>query len=369
MTHELLQSTKDFEAAARERLPEATWGYYSSGADDERTLAENRAAWSRIRILPNVLVDVTRRSTASTALGQEIAAPLAIAPMAFHRLACEDGELATVRAAGACGVPMVLSTMSNVAVEDVVAAATAPVWFQLYVSKDRAASDDVVARAEAGGCSALVVTVDVPVLGRRRADERVGFHLPDHLELPNLHGLQVGVTTPPPKGHSAIADFTKRTLDPSLSFADIERFASRTRLPVVVKGVLRADDARKAFDHGARAVVVSNHGARQLDTVPATAEVVGEIASAVGNQGEVWVDGGIRAGTDMFKALALGARAVLVGRPVLWGLAVDGQSGAERVLSLLLDEFDRTLALAGCPTVAEIRPDHVRCPRLPAGGN
>lgn len=355
-----LQALSDFEAAACAALPAQTWGYYRSGADEESTLAENPDAWQRLRILPKVLVDVAQRSSATTVLGQPWSAPLAIAPTAFHGLAHPEKELATVRAAGAMGLPMILSTMSNTAVEEVVAAASAPVWFQLYVSRDRAASDDMVARVEAAGCQALVVTTDVPVLGRRRADEHVGFHLPDHLELPNMHGQTAMLKADPPRGHSAVADFTRRTLDPSLTFADIARFASRTRLPVVVKGVMRIDDARRALDHGAQAIVVSNHGGRQLDTVPATAEVVGEIAAAVGDRCEVLVDGGIRRGTDVFKALALGARAVLVGRPVLWGLAVDGEAGARRVLEILCDEFDRTLALTGCASVEDIRRDQVR---------
>jgi 4-hydroxymandelate oxidase len=345
---------EQYQQAAAGRLPPEAFGYYRSGADSELTLAENEAAWRRLSILPSILVDVSARSTATTVLGEPWEFPVAVAPMALQGMAHPEGELATARAAGASGTVMILSTMSNRPVEEVVAASAGPVWFQLYVSRDRSETDDLVARVEDAGCSALVVTADVPVLGRREADVHLGFRLPDELELPNIAGRGQALHESPPRGHSALADFADRTLDPALSFRDIERFAARTRLPVLLKGVMRAGDALRAFEHGARGIIVSNHGGRQLDTVPATARVLPDIVDAVADRGEVLVDGGIRRGTDVFKALALGARAVLLGRPALWGLAVEGEAGVRRVLGLLRDELDRAMALAGCPNVAAI---------------
>lgn len=357
-----LLKLRDFEAAAAERLSAAALGYYRSGADEEITLVENEAAWQRLQIHPRVLVDVSKRDLTTEVLGQKLSFPVVVAPLACQAMAHPEGELATVRAAGAVGTAMVLSTISNTSVEQVAAASSGPVWFQLYVSRERTEAHELVARVEEAGCSALVVTADVPVLGRREADVHSGFRLPDDLELPNLAGGGRSLREAPAKGHSALEEHVSRALDPSLSWKDIEQFASRTRLPVLVKGILRADDARRAFDHGARGIVVSNHGGRQLDTVPATAQVLGEIVEAVADRGEVLVDGGIRKGTDVFKALALGARAVLLGRPVLWGLAVDGEAGVRRVLEMLRDEFDRALTLAGCPSPRACRPDMVRLP-------
>ncbi len=350
----------DFERDAARALEKSALDYYASGAHDELTLRENRAAYERVALAYRVLVDVSKRTPATRVLGQPAAMPVLVAPTAFHGMACPDAELATVRAAGAAGVPMILSTLSNTPMEDVVAASSAPVWFQLYVYRDRGATEALVARAEAAGCSALVLTVDAPLLGTRERDRRNRFRLPAHLAVANL--TAAGRQYFPEADDSGLAAYFAQHLDPSLSFADLEWLRGLTSLPLLVKGIVRGDDALCCVEHGASAVVVSNHGGRQLDTAPATLDVLEEVAEAVGERAEVLVDGGVRRGTDVIKALALGARAVLVGRPILWGLAVDGGRGAEQVLAILREELDLAMALTGCPDVAAITRDLVRRP-------
>jgi len=343
----------DFERAARERMSRMAFDYYAGGAEDELTLADNRAAFERLKLAYRVLVDVSERDLATTVLGQQVSMPVLVAPTAFHKLAHEDGETATARAAGAAGTVFTLSTLSNTAVEEVGAAATGPVWFQLYVYKDRAATEGLVRRAEEAGCSALVLTVDAPLLGRRERDVHNRFHLPEGLKVENML----------PKGYgdveeeaetSGLATYVNSMMDQALTWKDLEWLRSVTELPILVKGVVRPDDALRAVEHGAAGVVVSNHGGRQLDTAPATLEVLPAIVDAVHGRAEVLLDGGVRRGTDVVKALALGARAVMVGRPVLWGLAVDGEAGARRVLELLREELDLAMALCGCPTVKAV---------------
>jgi 4-hydroxymandelate oxidase len=348
----------DLERAALATLPALARDYYASGADDEVTLRENRAAFERLRLHYRVLVDVSRRSPATTALGHAIALPVIVAPTAFQRLAHPDGELATARAAGAAGTIMILSTLSTTRVEEVVATASGPVWFQLYIYKDRAATEALVKRVEAAGCQALVLTVDAPLLGRRERDVRNRFALPPGLAVENMLAEgkgDVGTVI----GDSGLAAYFASLLDPALTWNDVEWLRSITRLPVLVKGIVRGDDARRAVDHGAAGIVVSNHGGRQLDTSPATIDVLPVVADAVGGRAEIFVDGGVRRGTDVVKALALGARAVLVGRPVLWGLAVAGEAGVSAMLAMLQSELDLALALAGTPTVASIGRDLV----------
>jgi 4-hydroxymandelate oxidase len=343
----------DFEQVARERVPPLAWDYYASGANDEITLRENRRGFDRLAMHYKVLVDVAARSPGTRVLGQDVSMPLLIAPTAFHRLAHPDGELATARAAGAAGTIMILSTLSNTRVEDVVAAASGPVWFQLYVYRDRGVTQGLVERVEAAGCRALVLTVDAPLLGRRERDVRNRFHLPDGLSLENM--LPMGLGDLPPGAHdSGLAAYFASLLDPSLTWADVTWLRSITRLPILVKGIVRPDDALRAVDAGAAGVVVSNHGGRQLDTSPATIDVLPAIAEAVGDRAEILLDGGVRRGTDVLKAVALGARAVAIGRPVLWGLAAGGEDGLGRVLALLRAEIDLALALCGCSSIAEV---------------
>jgi 4-hydroxymandelate oxidase len=348
----------ELEELARARLPQLAWDYFAAGADDERCVARNCAAYERIALHYRVLVDVAQRDLATTVLGQRIAMPVAVAPTAFHKLAHRDGELAAVRGAGDAGTLFVLSTLSNTAVEDVVAAATGPVWFQLYVYRDRGATEALVHRVEAAGCRALVLTVDAPLLGRRERDIRNRFALPPHLAIENLHAAGYA-RMPPAAGDSGLAAYVADLLDPSLTWPALAWLRSITSLPVLVKGIVRADDAVRAIEHGAAGVVVSNHGGRQLDASPATIDALPRIVDALAGRGEVLLDGGIRRGTDVVKALALGARCVLVGRPVLWGLAAAGRAGVAAALGALRRELDLAFALCGCPDVASVTRDLV----------
>jgi 4-hydroxymandelate oxidase len=351
----------ELEQLARERLSSMAYDYYASGADDERTLRENVAAWSQYALAHRVLVDVSSRDAATSVLGMDVSMPILVAPTAFHKLACPEGELATARAAARAGTVMILSSLSNTRVEDVCGAADC-VWFQLYVYRDRGATAALVARAEAAGARALVLTVDAPVFGRRERDVRNRFHLPPGLRVENMsasgHG-DIGYR----EGESGLSAYIAEKLDPSLAWKDVAWLRSLTKLPVVLKGLVRPDDARRAVDHGAHGIVVSNHGGRQLDSSPASASVLGAISDAVAGRLDVLVDGGVRRGTDVLKALCLGARAVLVGRPILWGLAVAGEAGALGVLEAMGRELDQAMLLAGCPRVADATRDLLVEPR------
>jgi 4-hydroxymandelate oxidase len=292
-------------------------------------------------------------------LGIPISFPVIIAPTAMHKLAHPDGEIGTVRAAGKAGTIMCASTTATTSLEDIRAAASGPTWFQLYVYKDRGATKSLLAAAKSVGYSAIVVTVDAPFLGQRERDVRNAFSLPPHLQIANA------VAAGRPHMHMPDADDLESGLakhlhdlhDASLTHLDLAWIAEASGLPVLVKGVVRGDDALRAVEYGAAGVVVSNHGGRQLDTAIASARALPEIVDAVGGRGEILVDGGIRRGTDVLKAVALGARAVLIGRPVLWGLANGGESGVSGVLSLLRSEFELAMALAGCRSVREITRD------------
>jgi 4-hydroxymandelate oxidase len=278
--------------------------------------------------------------------------PIVVAPTAFHKLACESGEIATARAAKAAGTLFILSSLSNTPMEQVFGEAGSPRWFQLYVYKDREVTRELVARAEAAGAEAIVLTVDAPGLGTRERDMRNRFTLPEGLAIANLAPLGKGKL--PEVSGSGLAAYVRDNFKSDLSFADLDWLCGCTKLPVVVKGVCRADDARRATEHGAKAVVVSNHGGRQLDTAPATCAVLPHVFAAAGAVCEIYVDGGIRRGSDVLKAIALGARAVLVGRPILWGLAVSGAEGATRVLEILRRELDEGMLLCGCTTLSDI---------------
>ncbi|MEZ4433195.1 MAG: alpha-hydroxy acid oxidase [bacterium] len=346
----------ELEAAALAALPVMARDYYASGARDEITLADNRRAWDRVRLHYRVLVDVSRRDPSTTVLGTPVSMPVLIAPTAFHKLAHPDGELATARAAAAMGTVMACSTLGTVAVGEL-APAGGPLWFQLYVYRDRAITEGLVRRAEAAGCRALVLTVDAAEIGTRERDLRNRFALPPGLSVANLDGTDKAALAA--ADGSGLAAYVRAQLDQSLTWKDLEWLVGLTRLPVLVKGIVRADDARRAIAAGAAGVVVSNHGGRQLDTAPATADVLPRVADAVAGAAEVYVDGGIRRGTDVIKALALGARAVLVGRPILWGLAVGGEAGVRHVLSLLRAELLEAMALCGCADLAACTRDLV----------
>jgi 4-hydroxymandelate oxidase len=342
-----LFSLADYEAAAAERMDPGARAYCDGGAADEITLRDNSAAWRRLAILPRTLVGVGERDAAVTLLGRRRPHPLIIAPMAFHRLAHRDGEIATAQAATRTATIICLSTLGTTAPAALAQAVPdAPRWFQLYVFKDRGVSRELVALAVEHGYEALVVTVDLPVFGIRERELRIGVHAAsaDAVASAAAAGAR-GALTP--------AEFAT-LVDPDLRWDDIERFAAECPLPVVVKGVLTAADAQLAFQHGARAVVVSNHGGRQLDSVLASADALPAIVDAVGEKLDVLVDGGLRRGSDVLKALALGARAVMIGRPVLWGLAIGGADGAAAVLEILLRELDVALALAGAPRASDL---------------
>jgi isopentenyl diphosphate isomerase/L-lactate dehydrogenase-like FMN-dependent dehydrogenase len=324
----------------------------TGGAGDEHTLRGNAAAFERWELRPRVLVDVGSVTTAATVLGSEVALPVLVAPTAFQRLCDPEGELATARAAAGAGTVMTLSTLSSVTPAELAAAAPgAAQWFQLYWSRDRGFTQELVAGAAEAGFSALMLTVDLPVAGRRERDVRAAFALPDDLPLPNL---------PQELRRENFHQALHAVVDDTLTWRDLEWLRSVCSLPIVIKGILTAEDALLAAEHGASAVVVSNHGGRQLDGVPATLDVLPEVVEAVGERVEVLLDGGIRRGTDVLKALALGARATLSGRAVLYGLAAQGEQGAARVLELLRLELELGLKLLGCPTPGDVTGAHVR---------
>lgn len=346
----------EYEELAREVLPPMAYDYYASGADDEISLAENRAAYGRIPLYYRVLRDISERSLETTVLGHKIAMPILAAPTAFHKLAHPDGEAASVRAVGRHGSILILSTLSTCPLEEVVAAASGPVFFQLYVYKDRGATRALVERAAAAGCQALVLTVDAQLWGRRERDVRNRFRLPPGLKVRNLSGSQLDDLPEDVLG-SGLSAYVRSLFDPQLSWKDIEWLASISKLPVVLKGIVHPEDGRIAAESGPAAVIVSNHGGRQIDTSPATIEALPRVVDAVKGKVEVLVDGGIRRGTDVIKALARGAKAVAVGRPVLWGLAAGGEEGVYHALDLLRSELDLNMGLCGCRTPAEIGSD------------
>jgi isopentenyl diphosphate isomerase/L-lactate dehydrogenase-like FMN-dependent dehydrogenase len=355
-----LLTVRDFERAARRVLTQQAYDYYRSGADGERTLRENARAFDRWILRPRVLADVAERDLSIELLGDRFASPIGVAPTAYHKLATPDGEAATARACAGTGTLLVVSTLATTSLEDVAAAAPGPRWFQLYVHKDRGFTRSLVERAQAAGYRAIALTADTPLLGRRLRDVRNRFGLPDGLTMANLP-LDPGRGGAPA---SALQSYVASRHDAALTWKDLAWLRSIAPMPLVLKGVMRGDDAARAVAEGVAAVWVSNHGARQLDGVAATIDVLPEVVSAVGGRVPVLFDGGVRWGTDVLKALALGARAVMLGRPLLWGLAVGGEEGAAQLLRLLSEELSRAMALAGCRTVADVGADLV-WPRAP----
>lgn len=341
-------SLGDFELLARERLTAMAWEYISGGAGDELTLRWNRDAYDRIKLKPRVLVDVSKLDTRVNLFGRELPFPILLAPAAYQKLVHSEGELATAKGAGAA--TMVVSTMASVSVEDIAAATKQPPWFQLYVQPDRGFTKALVQRAEAAGCQALVVTVDTPIPGLRNREERIKFALPPGIERPNLKGLNTAGSSHLPKEN----EIYNALFDAKLTWKDVEWLRSLTRLPVLLKGVLNPDDADLAAKSGASGVIVSNHGSRNIDTLPATIEALPEVAAKVAGRIPVLVDGGIRRGTDVLKALALGAQAILIGRPYLYGLGVGGADGVNRVVGILRREFEMAMALTGRTSIAEL---------------
>ncbi|HZO34916.1 MAG TPA: alpha-hydroxy acid oxidase [Gaiellaceae bacterium] len=343
---EQLVNVFDYEAAAASRLGAGPLGYFAGGAGDELTLRENVAAYGRYRLRPRVLVDVADCTTRTTVLGHDVSMPLLVAPVAFQRLVHPDGEVATARAARDAGTIMCLSTIATASPAEV-AATGAPRWFQLYAMRDEGLTHELIGKARDCGYSALLLTVDAPVPGRRERDRRTAVVIPPELKVASLG-----------RGDLTPADVLN-LVSPSLTWSDVERIAAEAGLPLLLKGVQTPEDAQLACEHGAAGIVVSNHGGRQLDGVAATIDLLAEIVDAVGGRVEVLVDGGVRRGTDVVKALALGARAVLAGRAALWGLAVDGEAGVRAVLSLLQAEIRNALELLGCRSPADLTAAHV----------
>ncbi|MFI8458162.1 alpha-hydroxy acid oxidase [Kitasatospora sp. NPDC085464] len=342
----------DVERLAAAVLPAAVRDFIAGGSGNELTLDANRAALDGVHLVPRVLRDVSDCTAETTLLGRPAALPMAVAPMAYHRLVHPDGELATARAARRAGIPVTVGTLSSLPLARI-AAEGARTWFQLYWLRDRQKVSDLVKEAEEVGCEAVMLTVDVPWMGNRLRDVRNGFVLPEDVVAANLSGGASATARTARAAGSAVAAHTREALDSALSWRDVEEIRSRTGLPLVLKGILDPRDARRAADCGVDALVVSNHGGRQLDgAVPAIAALPG-IRDAVGGHCEVLFDSGVRSGTDVLKALALGASGVLLGRPVLWGLALGGESGATTVLRLLAEELHTALGLAGCGRVTD----------------
>jgi len=344
---ETVFSLTEFEALAQPCISEMAFGYIVGGAADELTLSANSADWRCIRLAPRVLVDVSEIDVRTQILGQQFELPVLLAPAAFHRLCHAEGELATVAGANQSGASMVLSSFSTVAVEEITAAAKHPVWFQLYFQEDKGLTQEMVRRAEAAGCKALCVTVDTPVLGARLRESRTQFELPKDFKLPNLN---LGAVSHRPKRSAIYSEL----LNPRLNWKDVEWLCSVAKIPVLLKGILNPLDATLALNTGVAGLIVSNHGARNLDTLPSTAEALPRVAEKVGGKLAVLVDGGIRRGTDVLKALALGANAVLIGRPYLYALAVGGAAGVARVIEILRTELMMAMALTGHTAIKQI---------------
>ncbi|MGV9269028.1 alpha-hydroxy acid oxidase [Kitasatospora sp. NPDC003701] len=354
---------REYEGLAKDRLPRDIWDFINGGSGTESTVTANRTALERIRIRPRVLTDVTVCDTRADLLGTDIAAPIGIAPMAYHQLAHPEGELATARAAGKAGLPLIVSIFASRPLAEIAeAAGSAPLWLQLYWLRQRELLTGLVRRAEEAGCKALVLTVDAPRVARRPRDVRNGFTLPPGVRAANVDSAVMAASHLAATGSSAIERHSREQFDPSITWADLARLRELTDLPLVLKGILTAEDARLAVEHGVDAVIVSNHGGRQLDGAVASVDALPEVAAAAAGRCRVIVDGGIRHGTDVLKVLALGADAALVGRPVLWGLAHAGAEGVSDVLGLLRDELEEAMALSGLPRITDIHSSAVRAP-------
>ncbi|XP_051021482.1 2-Hydroxyacid oxidase 2 [Acomys russatus] len=346
----------DFKAYAQDQLSKSSWEFIEGDADEGITHKDNIAAFKRIRLRPRYLRDVSKVDTRTTIQGQEISAPICISPTAFHSLAWPDGERSTARAAQELNICYITSTYASCALEDIAAAAPGGLrWFQLYVQSDWELNKQLVQRAEALGFKALVITVDVPVPGNRRQNMRNQLDLEKNIKLKDLRSPEERSSTP-----SAHTSF----LSPSFCWDDLSRIQRITRLPIILKGILTKEDAELALKHNVQGIFVSNHGGRQLDGVPASIDALTEVVAAVKGKIEVYMDGGVRTGSDVLKALALGARCVFLGRPILWGLTCKGEHGVKQVLNILKAEFHTSMALSGCRSITEITPDLIQFSRL-----
>ncbi|MFD2767421.1 alpha-hydroxy acid oxidase [Micromonospora eburnea] len=360
MDEDTIVCLADYEPLAAARIAPEVWDYLNGGSGTEATVRANRAAFDRVPLYPRVLVNVSRVDTATTLLGDALAAPLGVAPTAFHRLAHPDGEVATARAAGEAGLLYIISIMASRRLEDIAAAATGPLWLQLYWLRRRQVLLDLVRRAADCGVRAIVLTVDTPKVGRRLRDLRNGFRMPDGVTAVNLDRPSTAGMHEREPGASALERHSRHQFDPSLSWTDLAWLRENSPLPFLVKGILTGADADLAVRNGAAGVIVSNHGGRQLDGAVASLDALPGVVAAVNRRCPVLLDGGVRTGSDALKALALGADVVLLGRPVLWGLAVGGADGARDVLATLAGELTDAMMLAGRPTLSDVDARLVR---------
>ncbi|OWM85490.1 (S)-2-hydroxy-acid oxidase GLO1 [Punica granatum] len=352
-----ITNVMEYQEIAKQKLPKMVYDYYASGAEDQWTLQENRHAFSRILFRPRILIDVSKIDMTTTVLGFKISMPIMIAPTAMQKMAHPEGEYATARASSAAGTIMTLSSWATSSVEEVASTGPGIRFFQLYVYKDRNVVAQLVRRAERAGFKAIALTVDTPRLGRREADIKNRFTLPPFLTLKNFEGLDLGKMDK--ADDSGLASYVAGQIDRTLSWKDVQWLQTITSLPILVKGVITAEDTRLAIQAGAAGIIVSNHGARQLDYVPATIMALEEVVKAAQGRVPVFLDGGVRRGTDVFKALALGASGIFIGRPVVFSLAAEGEAGVRKVLEMLRDEFELTMALSGCRSLREITRDHI----------
>ncbi|CAN6236290.1 unnamed protein product [Urochloa humidicola] len=353
----LITNVSDYEELAKQKLSKMVFDFYASGAEDQWTLRENREAFSRILFRPRVLIDVSRINMSMSVLGYNISMPIMVAPTALHKLAHSEGEVASARAAAAAGTIMMLSSWSSCSIEEVSSSGPGLRFFQLSVFKDRNFVQQLVRRAENAGYKAIAVTVDAPRLGRREADVRNRFSLPENVVLKCFEGLDL--SSMDKANVSGLAAYVTSQINSSLSWKDIKWLQMITRLPILLKGVITAEDARNAIECGVAGIIMSNHGGRQLDYLPATISCLEEVVREAKGRVPVFLDGGIRRGTDVFKALALGASGVFIGRPVLFALAVEGEAGVRKALQMLRDELEIAMALSGCTSLKEITRGHV----------
>ena len=343
----------ELEDLARAKVPRPSFDYIAGGAEDEVSLRRNREAFTKWALRPRVLVDVSRRDTSTSVLGQRVSMPILVAPTAFHGLVHPEGEVATARGAAAAGTLMVVSAIATRELEEVAKAVAGPRWFQLYVWRDREVTAQLAKRAARAGYGAICLTVDTPLLGRREKDERNAFTLPPGLSIANVRPAGLDGVPASERG-SAFAKYVAELLDPAVTWKDIAWLRSLTSLPIVLKGIMTAEDATLAVEHDVDGIIVSNHGGRQLDSTVGTLDALPDIVAAVQGRVEVFMDGGVRRGTDVLKALALGAKAVLIGRSALWGLALGGADGVRRVLEHLRGELELAMALTGRAALAQV---------------
>jgi len=345
----------DYMKLSKEKLSKMAYDYIFSGSEDELTLKENRKAFNRIKIRQRVLNDVSEVKLETSVLGHKIPFPILTSPVAFQQLVHKEGELATAKAVKEVNSIMTLSTLSNHSIEEVASVSDGVRWFQLYFYKDRNVTRSLIERAEKNGYSAIVLTVDTPRLGRREQDIRNKFNLPPNMTVKNLEDeISVDATD------SGLAMYLDQAFEKKLTWKEVDWISSTTNLPLLLKGIQTREDAIISLDYDIAGIVVSNHGGRQLDASLATIEALPEVVDAVDSKIEVLMDSGIRRGTDIFKALALGAKAVMVGRPYIAGLAVNGAEGVKHILQILKDELELTMALAGCPTIDSINQNSVQ---------